>query len=196
MKRIFLFLGTILLIVALAAFPASAAELSVALTPSAETVAPGDTVTVTLALADAPEAQSVGVSLTLPAGMETVSSEWLAGDLTLSHYDKEKNKGVATREGAGDYTGDLLRLTLRVSEDCTDPALTAAVTLKQGTAAVASASASLTLGGSTPAATSSEAPPAEPSPFPWAWFCGGAALLLIAALVAFLLLKKRKSSSQ
>ena len=197
MKRIIPMLLALVLILTVAAFPVSAADMAVTLTPSVETVAPGDTLTVTIALADAPEAKSVGVSVTLPEGVETVSAAWLADDFSLSYYDVAKNKGAAARNAAADYSGDLLRLTLRVAEDCAiAPVLAVEVTLKDGTGTVGSATASLTLAVEgapvTPAADT--AAPSGTAPSPWLWIGLGAALLLIAALVVFLL-KKRKSAA-
>ncbi|MBR3144329.1 MAG: hypothetical protein IKF53_00355 [Clostridia bacterium] len=80
---------------------------------------PGETVTITVALKNAPETTSLSIgNLSYDKNNLTfVSAKWLPADSALKSWNKTNNNGVIGFENATDLNGDVLELTFNVNEN-------------------------------------------------------------------------------
>lgn len=114
MKRIFSVLACVVLVFAMATVVM--ADNNVTVTATADTVYLGETVDVTVSVANAPVGTSANVILTVPACFEIQSGEWLLQNPTMQNVTG--NAGVIAFTGETDMNGDIIKFTLKaVSAD-------------------------------------------------------------------------------
>ena len=114
MKRIFSVLACVVLVFAMATVVM--ADNNVTVTATADTVYLGETVDVTVSVANAPVGTSANVILTVPACFEIQSGEWLLQNPTVQNVTG--NAGVIAFTGETDMNGDIIKFTLKaVSAD-------------------------------------------------------------------------------
>lgn len=116
MKKIIVLLVSVMLL-AMLAVPAMAADVTLTAAASATTVQTGDEITITISTAGTTPITALGVFLEYDTNIfEFKSSSWCIGiiDANTKNFDPASGKLTAVWNSAGVYSGEMIKLTLTV----------------------------------------------------------------------------------
>ena len=118
MKKVLMVILSIVLVSVLVAAPVQAAEVNGSISLDFEQVQPGEEVTVTFAVENLGEISALGLTYTVPEGLEVVSAQWLI-EGKLSDVNTYRQQAVLAFETPQllEEKVDVFEVTYRVSAD-------------------------------------------------------------------------------
>ena len=146
MKNILSALLTVIIAFSLVVASLSATEASLTCSASKSVLLPGEEVTLTVSLHNAPNAKSFALMFSYES-FDLIDGGWLLSDALLSDFDKSKNAAVIAFIAETDINGDVFTLRLKLKDNVSSGPVTVTVTptIKNGETDIHCDSASLSL---------------------------------------------------